>query len=469
MRQVLTRRLAKAAVICVALVAAPLAAQAESLAGALASAYRNSGLLEQNRAVLRAADEDVATAVSLLRPVVDFTTSVGRSYSDTRSTAAVITTGTSTLSLSVTLSLLVFDNGVARFSEQAAKETVLATRAALLGVEQDVLLRAVAAYMNVIRETQTVALRENNVRVITQELRAAQDRFEVGEVTRTDVALAESRLAEARANLAAAQGNLLNQQEEYLAAVGRRPGTLSPPPGLPTPPESIEAAKAVALRNHPSVIQLQHAVAAAELAVLRAEAGMGPTVRLNGSLGVTDNLGNTATTNSSSLSLVLSQRIYQGGALASGLRKAMAQRDSSRAQLMTVQEAVAQAASNAFVRLEVARATIEATDRRIAAAQVAFRGVREEAALGARTTLDVLDAEQELLDAQGARISAQAELYVAAYQLLSAQGLLSAQRLGLGVQVYDPTAYYNMVKDAPAHRSERGRKLDRVLRSLNKD
>lgn len=469
MRLGLTRRLATTVAVCAAVLAGSSAAQAESLAGALAGAYRNSGLLEQNRAVLRAADEDVATAVSLLRPVIDFSSSVARNYSDTRTATTVTTTGTSALSLSVTLSLLLFDNGVSDLSKQAAKETVLATRAALLSVEQDVLLRAVAAYMNVIRETEVVALRENNVRVITQELRAAQDRFEVGEVTRTDVALAESRLAEARANLAAAQGNLINQQAEYLAAVGNRPAGLTPPPGLPTPPASIDAARAVALRNHPSVIQLQHGVAAAELAVLRAEAGMGPTVRLNGSVGVSERLGNPVTTNSSSLGLVLNQRIYQGGALAASLRKAMAQRDSTRAQLMVVQDAVGQAASNAFVRLEVARATIEATDRRIAAAQVAFRGVREEAALGARTTLDVLDAEQELLDAQGARISAQAELYVAAYQLLSAQGLLSAQRLGLGVQVYDPAAYYNMVQGAPAFRSEQGRKLDRVLRKLNKD
>ncbi len=467
--QKLNRRWVKAAILVVAVLAAPVSAQAESLASALSGAYQSSGLLEQNRAVLRAADEDVATAVSLLRPVIDFATSATRSFSDVRTNGVLVSSRSSTLSLGVTMSLLLFDNGASKLGVQAAKETVLATRAALLGVEQAVLLRAVAAHMNVIRETEVVALRENNVRVITQELRAARDRFSVGEVTRTDVALAESRLAEARSNLVAAQGNLMNQQEEYLAVVGRRPGALTQPPGLPTTPASVDAAKAVALRNHPDVIQLQHSVAAAELAVLRAEAAMGPTVRLNGSVSVNDNLGNTNGTGASSLGVTFNQRIYQGGAVASGMRRAMAQRDATRAQLLTVQQGVAQAAANAYVRLEVARATIEATDRRIAAAQVAFRGVREEASLGARTTLDVLDAEQELLDAQGARIAAQAEQFIAAYQLLSAQGLLTAQRLGLGVQIYDPAAYYNMVEGAPAFRSSQGQKLDRVLRRLNKD
>ena len=147
----------------------------------------------------------------------------------------------------------------------------------------------------------------------------------------------------------------------------------------------------------------------------------------------------------------------------------MAQRDAARSALLNVQEAIAQAAAAALVRFEVAQATIEANDRRIAAAQVAFNGVREEASLGARTTLDVLDAEQELLDAQAARIAAQSELYVAAYQILAAQGLLTASNLKLPVQIYDAEAYFNQVKTAPAFRSQQGQQLDRVLRKIAKD
>jgi outer membrane protein len=137
--------------------------------------------------------------------------------------------------------------------------------------------------------------------------------------------------------------------------------------------------------------------------------------------------------------------------------------------LLNVQDVIAQGVSTTMVRFRVAQANIQATDRQIRAAEVAFRGVREEAALGARTTLDVLDAEQQLLDARAARIAAQAELYIAAYQILAAQGALTAENLGLGVQIYDPTAYYNQVKNAPAYLSEQGRQLDRVLKSLGKE
>lgn len=455
--------------LSVAVAVAPVQAAAENLADALVGAYQTSGLLDQNRALLRAADEDVAIAVAALRPVLDYVISTGRSLTQTRTAAGVIDSNTTTLTVALSASWLLWDNGRSQLSRQAAEETVLATRAALQSIEQQVLLRAVEAYMSLIREGEFVTLRENNVRVLTQELRAAQDRFDLGEVTRTDVALAEARLAEARSNLATAQGNFVNAQQEYLAAVGRNVSRVAPPPRLPARPASIEAIKAVALRTHPDIRQAQHQAAAADLAVMATEAGMGPSVRLSADLSATESDNNVADRDAASLSLNLSQRLYQGGALAAGLRKSMAQRDAARAALLNVQEAIAQQAAAALIRFQVAQATIEASDRRIAAAQVAFRGVREEASLGARTTLDVLDAEQELLDAQAARIAAQSELYVAAYQILAAQGLLTASNLRLPVQVYDPEAYFNQVRTAPAFRSEQGQKLDRVLRSLGKE
>ncbi|QBF32881.1 TolC family outer membrane protein [Thalassococcus sp. S3] len=452
----------------VAVAGAP-ALLADNLADALVGAYNTSGLLEQNRAVLRAADEDVAIAVSALRPVLSWQAGLERNFGESRIQGRISDNNSTQASLALSLELLLFDSGASRFNIQSTKETVLATRAGLVSIEQAILQRAVDAYMTVIRESEFVALRQNNVRLITQELRAAQDRFEVGEVTRTDVALAESRLAEARSNLATAQGNLVNAQEEYLNAVGRRPGRLSPPPSLPARPASIDAAKAVAVRTHPDIKQAQHQVAAAELLVLQAEASMGPSVSLRGSYALSETFNSSDNSDIGSLSLELSQPIYQGGRLAASLRRAMANRDNTRANLLEIQERVTQEVTGAFVRLDVAQANIQATDRQIRAADVAFRGVREEATLGARTTLDVLDAEQELLDARAARISAQADLYSAAYQLLAAQGLLTAQNLRLAVKIYDPTEYYNLVKDAPAYRSQRGQKLDRVLRALNKD
>ena len=260
---------AKSWVLALALaVSAPVIAKADNLADALRGAYETSDLLAQNRALLRAADEDVAIALSALRPVLDFVANVSRSSTDT--TSVGVTTADRTLSssrLALSASMLLYDNGKSRLTTQAAREVVLATRAALLSIEQQVLLRAVTAYMNVLQAQEFVQLRQNNLRLLTEELRAAQDRFDVGEVTRTDVALAEAAQAAARSNLATAQGDLINAQQEYLTVVGRAPGRLAPPPRLPARPASIDAGKAVALRNHPDVIQAQHQVAAADLSL----------------------------------------------------------------------------------------------------------------------------------------------------------------------------------------------------------
>ena len=441
----------------------PVITSAQNLADALVGAYNTSGLLEQNRALLRAADEDVAIAVAALRPIISWTAEITRSFSDTRS----IGRGYSTPgNLGLTANWLLYDGGESRLRAVAARETVLATRETLRSIEQTILFRAVSAYMGVVSALETVDLRENNVRVLSEELRAAQDRFEVGEVTRTDVAQAESRLAEARSNLAQAQGSLTNAQEEYLAAVGSRAGSLVSPPPLPEAPGTIEMAKSVALRSHPDIIAVQRQVTVSELSVQITAATRKPTISMTGAFRWEDDFDTTSFSNTASVGLSLSQPIYSGGGLFASVRRAMANRDAQRSNLLETQENTAQAAAVAFVRLDTARASLVAIEQRIQAAQVAFDGVREEATLGARTTLDVLDAEQELLDAQAARISAETEQQIAAYQLLQAQGLLTAERLGLNVTIYDPDAYYNLVKDAPAEISKRGQDLDRVLRAI---
>ena len=212
-------KLASLAVAFGLVVTAPMA-RAESLADAMIGAYNSSGLLEQNRAVLRAADEDVAQAVSSLRPVISWSADATRQFgtSRTASTGNVISPSVSnTVSASLVAELTLFDNGQSKLAIETAKEAVLGTRQQLVSVEQQVLLSAVEAYLEVRRAIENVALRENNVRLITQELRAAQERFEVGEVTRTDTSLAEARLAAARSQLASAQGALTVAREQYLA------------------------------------------------------------------------------------------------------------------------------------------------------------------------------------------------------------------------------------------------------------
>lgn len=464
----------KLAALAVALgltIAAPVA-QADTLADAMIGAYNTSGLLEQNRAVLRAADEDVAQAMAGLRPVIAWSADATRQFGTTRSASTnntIIPSVSNTISASLSAELTIFDNGQTKLAIETAKEAVLGTRQQLINVEQQVLLRAVEAYLEVQRAIENVALRENNVRLIAQELRAAQERFEVGEVTRTDTSLAEARLAAARSQLAAAEGALTVAREEYLSVVGRLPGRLEPLRSLPNLPGSVEAAKAIAVREHPQVKSVQHQVAAAELNILRAEAAMKPTVNLTGRLTVTEGINSDRFNRGGTVGIEAGGPIYQGGRLTSLVRQAMANRDSSRGQLHQVIDQVSQNVGNAYAQLRIARASLDSTDRQVRAATVAFRGVREEAALGARTTLDVLNAEQELLNARSAAISAEVDENIAAYRVLSTLGRLTATNLGLNVPQYDPVSYYNLVKDAPIQKSKQGQQLDRVLQSLGKN
>ncbi|MEM7318312.1 MAG: TolC family outer membrane protein [Pseudomonadota bacterium] len=443
-------------------------AQADNLADAMVGAYNTSGLLEQNRALLRAADEDVAIAVSALRPIIDWSIQLQRAFQDRRSNGIPFDDQQSSLGGFIGFEQLLYDGGSAAFNKQAAQEQVLATRQTLINVEQTVLERAATAYLNVLFQEENVQLRINNVRVLGEELRASQDRFEVGEVTRTDVALSESRLAAARANLSDAEGQLLIAQAEYQNAVGKRITRTQGQPRIPRLPASVDEAIALANRNHPQILSAQHQVKAENLNVESVRATLGPSAFLLGNVGVVEDLDNTDFDNTGNISLELRQRLYNGGGRTAQVRRALAVRDSTRANLLNVQRNVRQGVQNAYSTFQTAGANLAASTERVRAAQIAFDGVREEATLGARTTLDVLTSEQDLLDAQTAEIFSRVERSLAAYQLLRAQGLLTAERLGLPVQIYDPTLYYNLVKDAPVQSSKRGKDLERVLEALGK-
>ncbi|SHJ16155.1 outer membrane protein [Shimia gijangensis] len=452
--------------------AMPVAAVAENLADAMASAYEHSGLLEQNRALLRAADEGVAQTYASLRPILNWYGSISNSFGTSASLASAglgTTIDTSTASIGITLQILLYDNGQSRNLIAAAKETVLSTRQSLIVVEQSVLLDAVQAFMNVVRDTQIVELRQNNLRLVERELQAAKDRFEVGEVTRTDVAQAEASLAGGRADLARAQGDLMQSQEFYSAAIGHRPGRLVAPRTLPRGPTSMENAKAVAIRSHPSMTRAKYDISTAEYNVDAAESALGPRVTLDGNYAVQEDLNHSYYNHAGTIGLTLGGPIYRGGQLSSILRQAMAQRDAQRANLHVVRHTTRQNAGNAWAALASAKAQLSATGRQVEAARIAFEGVREEAKLGARTTLDVLIAEQALLDAEASRITAQTSQFTAAFALLASMGLLTTEHLNLKVERYDPLAYYDAVKDAPALLSERGKKLDKVLRALGKE
>ncbi|WP_244515553.1 TolC family outer membrane protein [Pacificibacter marinus] len=432
----------------------PLALSAETLGDALASAYKSSGLLEQNRANLRATDEGVASALAGMRPSLGYSASSG--YSST--------TEEWTNALTFSASMTVFTFGRNKLNVDAAKETVLATRASLVSIEQDVLGDAVSAYMDVRYNEAQSNLRQNSVRLMQQNLRAAKDRFEVGEITRTAVSQVEAQLATARAQLAAAQGQVTASRESYKVAIGNYPSKLSSPPTVKNPARSADEAVRIATSGHPAIKALQHRIAALDLAVEIAERGLLPTVSASASHKISEGDETDA------FGLTASGTIYAGGQLSSSIRTAMANRDAARANLHTTARQIEQGVRTAWSMLTVTRASSEATAASVTAQRVAYQGVKEEAELGASTTLDVLEAEQDLLDAQVSAIQARIDNESAVFSLLSAMGLLTVDHLKLNVPVYDPAAYYNAVKTAPTRFvSPEGDKLDRVLQALGRN
>lgn len=443
---------------------APVMAVADTLADSMTFAYRNSGVIEQNRALLRAADEDVAMAVAALRPILSWSATAGYRYTESTATIAGqsrrVSQEIAAMNVELTASLTLYDFGRGQLAIAAAKEQVLATRQTLLSVEQDILLRAVQAHMGVIRAQDILALRQSNQRLITRELRAAEDRFDLGEITRTDVDFAKARLASAQAQLAAAEGDLVAASEAYRAVTGRAPSRLTTPaPAQVT--RNSDTARDYALRHHPQAVGQRHSVAAAELNIKRAEAASKPTVQLQGKMGLDHDLNY-----SDQIGISIGGPIYQGGALASQVRQAMARRDAARAGLHQVSAGLSQQVGNAYAQLAVTGQMIESAGRQVRAARAAYRGLQEEANLGTRTTLDVLSSEQSLLDAQVGEVSARIDRVLASYNVLASMGVLTAKHLDLPVQIYDPNTYYSLAEQAPRRSSEQGQALDRILRSI---
>ena len=429
----------------------------DTLTGAMVSAYNTSGLLEQNRAVLRAADEDVATAASQLAPVVSWASSASHSGSDSSSfdTSA---------SISLEADYTLYDGGKSSLGLEAAKFSVLATRSKLVSIEQNVLFEAVTAYLGLIRETENVSLRENNLSVIREELRAANDRFEVGEITKTDVALAEARLAASNSALAVAKGSYEKAVASYVSAIGEKPGSLEYPNFFPEVPISLESAIAIALTEHPSIDELKNLIKVSEINSKIADLSTGFTISLGSSVSL-DEEGET----SGSLSVSASGPIFSGGKLYSSSRKKIALKQQTLARLYSSKISIEQNVTNAFSSLKVAQAAKSAAEEQIRASEVALTGVKEEAILGSRTTLDVLNAEKDLLDARMQLISAKVDENLSLYRLLLQIGRLTADYLSLPVRQYDVKKYYDLVKNSPASKTKSGRELDTILKSLVQD
>jgi outer membrane protein len=444
-------------------------ARAQTLADVLVRTYESNPTLQIARAGLRQADERVVQAQSDLYPDISATAST--EINTLRQGLSSRPYELQTLfeaQAAITGQIELYTGGRIPAQIASAIASVMAARARLLASEQDVLLSAIEAYMDVRRDIQFVELARNNVRVLTEQLRATQDRFEVGEVTRTDVSQAEAALAASRANLAVNTGALAQSRARFLSVVGEEAKDLAPPPPLPQLPKTREEAEAIAVREHPVLAAARFNEEAAGHDIDVARAGLMPILALQGSVfyqyadqiseptGVrdADNFG-------ASIGLNLTIPLYRGGELDSFVRQAVEVLAQRKAETQDAGRQIRQAVQTSWSGLSVARASIAANQEQVQAQELAFQGVVEEAKFGERTTLDVLDAEQALLQARSDLVSARRDEYVAAYNVLSSMGLLTVSHLGLAVAAYDPAANYDAVQRRPA--VPEGPRIERIL------
>ena len=440
----------------------------ESLTDAFISAYRNSALLESTRALLRAEDESVAAAVAALRPTLVSAASItgrmerspaGQNVSRRTNDGRVRT------ALSLTAEWLLSDGGAGEFGTKAARETVLAARHTLVEVEQSVLMSAAIAFHDVILRNELLELAENGLRVFESQLEAAQGRFELGEVTRTDVSIVEARLASAKSELLLRRGELEIARESYRLATGTYPDGLLPPPPAPEIPISLESARNIARSHHPSILRAQHTVAAAQHAVRQAEI-IRPLIYLGGTVAANRDVGAWERGNdSASVSLTARMPLYYGGQFDSRLRRGIANLERARFELEQTTRVVDQEVAAAWTRLQIAKSSIEARELQVAATELALTGLKQEAGLGLRTTLDVIDSELDVLAAGNDLIAAKNDRNVAVYSLLASVGLMTVKHLGLGIPVYDPAKNLNRVQSAPVETWPMT-SVDRAFRAL---
>ncbi len=419
---------------------------AQTLEEALASAYDSSPQIAAARANLRVLDEQEAINRSGYRPSVSSSASYALEYEDRQTTGS---NGSAPFILSLDGAQNIYDGGQTTNRVNSARETVRAGRENLISTEQSVLSAAAVSFTDVRRDREFVTLAQNNVKVIAEELQAARDRFEVGEITRTDVSQAEARLADARSNLATSRGQLAQSERNYQEIVGQLPGDLAPPPALPNVPASLDEALVIARENNPDLRSARFDEAAARRDVKTAIGELLPSLDLTGTLAYAD--GDTSTSGfdggEAAVGVSATIPLYQGGAAYAGVRQSQAAASQQLANIGAVGRSVDANTAIAWSDLDVSRAAIVAQRESVRANAIALDGVQQEALAGVRTTLDVLDAEQELLDARTLLIDAERNEYVAVVNLLVAVGSFTAADLGLQVELYDPTLYHDSAQD----------------------
>jgi outer membrane protein len=442
-------RTLRVAVSAGAIIAA-LPASAETLESALARAYGANPALNAQRASVRATDENVARAKSGYRPRINATADVaGQVTERDLPGGSANTSRLAPRGVGIQIDQTLFNGFQTSNQVRQAESSVMSARETLRNNEQNTLFDGATAYMNVLRDTAILNLQKNNVEVIDEQLRQTRDRFEVGEVTRTDVAQAESRLALARSQASLAEANLRTSIANYRRVIGVEPRQLAP--GRPVDrllPRSLEAALQIGLKEHPAIHAALHGVDAAELQVRITEGELAPQVGLTGALSQRyDTSISGDQTRSASIVARLTVPIYQGGDVQARTRQDKETVGQRRLEADSIRDQVRAAVISSWGQLEAARAQIIAAQAQVDAAETALNGVREEARVGQRTTLDVLNAQQELLNARVNLITAQRDRVVASYAVVQSTGRLSSRSLGLNVAHYSPKLHYDQVKD----------------------
>ena len=424
----------------------------QDLRGALVRTYQTNPTLMAERQSLRQRDEDVDIARAAGRPTAEITGQVNRDIY----TRHIV--GGNSADMSVTGRILapLYSGGRVRNNIRATNIRVEAGRADLRATEGDLFTEAVSAYMDVIRDRSIVQLNQNQVRVLETNLQATRDRFEVGDLTRTDVAQSDARLALARSQLSIVEGRLRSSEENYRRVIGEMPEDLQPPPPLPTLPGTDEQATQIALGNNADLASIAASARAAGYDVRVARGARLPTITANSTTTYVDRLGTGSAgvhgpnidvdnNTSSSIGLSLTVPIYQGGIAASRVRRAEAVRGELLETAVAVERSVISTTNAAFANYRAALLAIESNEIAVAANTLALEGTRAEQTVGTRNVLDVLNAEQELLNSQVLLVTARRDAYVAGFALLNAMGQAEAEDLNLdGIgPLYDPTVNYN--------------------------
>lgn len=431
--------------------AAPV--QAETIKEAMISAYNHNPTLEAERARLRAIDEEVARAKAGRRPDISATGDLG--VRNQQADPAQGATESSRLDgthyprgYAFTLTQPLFRGLRTRNAIREAEASVSAGRESLRSVEQQVLLDAVTAYMDVVRDQAIVRLQENNVKVLTEQLTATRDRFEVGEVTRTDVSQAEARRAGAISDLNAAQADLQSSRAVYERVIGHPPSDLeSPPPMESRLPSTLQAALNIGDSENPQILEALFLEEASRYAIKQIIGETRPEVSLEAQFE--ERFDPSLTLDGQEETTVIGRLtvpLYSGGEPSARIRQARQTRSQRRRELDSARNNVRSDVVAAWSRLEAARAQIDSDESQVQANRVALEGVREEEQVGQRTVLDVLDAEQELLNSQVALVSTRRDMVVASFSLYSAIGRLDAANLELPVDYYDPGEHYERVR-----------------------